>query len=144
MDKKQLTERGIFTKFILPAIKKSGWGIRSQIHEKVTLIAGRVIVRGQMGVRSKRADFILYHKPNIPLAIAAGMQQALSYADLLEVPFIFSFNGNGFIFQDKTGLSPQIEQKRIVAKVDQLEKQLTQSYSDAEKLMQSTVKSLVA
>lgn len=76
-----------------------------------------------MGLRSKgkRADFVLYHKPNMPLAIieakkntlpiAAGMQQGLSYADLLEVPFIFSSNGDGFIFHDKTGLSPQVEQE---------------------------------
>ena len=121
MDKKQLTERDICTKFILPAIKKAGWNIHTQVREEVTLTAGRVIVRGQMGMRSKgkRADFVLYHKPNIPLAIieakkntlsiAAGMQQALSYADLLEVPFIFSSNGDGFIFHDKTGLSSKVE-----------------------------------
>jgi len=123
MDKKQLTERDICTKYILPAIKKAGWDIHTQIREEVNLTAGRVIVRGQMGLRSKgkRADFVLYHKPNMPLAIieakkntlpiAAGMQQGLSYADLLEVPFIFSSNGDGFIFHDKTGLSPQIEQE---------------------------------
>ncbi len=123
MDKKQLTERDICTKYILPAIKKAGWDIHTQIREEVNLTAGRVIVRGQMGLRSKgkRADFVLYHKPNMPLAIieakkntlpiAAGMQQGLSYADLLEVPFIFSSNGDGFIFHDKTGLSPQVEQE---------------------------------
>ena len=123
MDKKQLTERDICTKYILPAIKKAGWDIHTQIREEVTLTAGRVIVRGQMGLRSKgkRADFVLYHKPNMPLAIieakkntlpiAAGMQQGLSYADLLEVPFIFSSNGDGFIFHDKTGLYPQVEQE---------------------------------
>ncbi len=121
MDKKQLTERDICTKFILPAIKKAGWNIHTQVREEVTLTAGRVIVRGQMGMRSKgkRADFVLYHKPNIPLAIieakkntlsiAAGMQQALSYADLLEVPFVFSSNGDGFIFHDKTGLYSKVE-----------------------------------
>lgn len=121
LDKKQLTERDICTKYILPAVKKSGWDIHTQIREEVHLTAGRVIVRGQMATRTKgkRADFVLYHKPNIPLAIieakkntkplADGMQQGLSYADLLEVPFIFSSNGDGFIFHDKTGLSPQIE-----------------------------------
>ncbi len=121
MDKKQLTERDICTKFILPAVKKAGWDIHSQIREEVSLTAGRVIVRGQMGVRGKgkRADFVLYHKPNLPLAvieakknslpIAAGMQQALSYADLLEVPFVFSSNGDGFIFHDRTGLVAQVE-----------------------------------
>lgn len=123
MDKKKLTERDICTKYILPAVKQAGWDIHSQIREEVSLTAGRVIVRGQMGARSKgkRADFVLYHKPNLPLAvieakkntlsIAAGMQQGLNYADLLEVPFIFSSNGDGFIFHDKTGLSPAIEQE---------------------------------
>jgi type I restriction enzyme R subunit len=123
MDKKQLTERDICTKYILPAIKQAGWNIHTQVREEVALTAGRVIVRGQMGTRSKgkRADFVLYHKPNIPLAvieakkntlpIAAGMQQGLGYSDLLEVPFVFSSNGDGFIFHDKTGLSPQLEQE---------------------------------
>jgi type I restriction enzyme, R subunit len=123
MDKKNLTERDICTKYILPAIKKAGWDIHAQIFEEVTLTAGRVIVRGQMGARTKgkRADFVLYHKPNFPLAvieakkntlpIAAGMQQGLSYSDLLEVPFVFSSNGDGFIFHDKTGLSPSVEQE---------------------------------
>ena len=123
MDKKQLTERDICTKYILPAIKKAGWDIHTQVREEVPLTAGRVIVRGQMGARSKgkRADFVLYHKPNMPLAIieakknslpiAAGMQQGLGYSELLEVPFVFSSNGDGFIFHDKTGLSPSIEQE---------------------------------
>lgn len=121
MDKNKLTERDICTKYILPAVKQSGWDIHTQVREEVSITAGRVIVRGQMGVRSKgkRADFVLYHKPNIPLAvieakknslpIAAGMQQALGYSDLLEVPFVFSSNGDGFIFHDKTGLSENIE-----------------------------------
>jgi type I restriction enzyme R subunit len=94
MDKKQLTERDICTKYILPAIKQAGWNIHTQVREEVSLTAGRVIVRGQMGTRSKgkRADFVLYHKPNIPLAvieakkntlpIAAGMQQGLGYSFL--------------------------------------------------------------
>lgn len=123
MDKKQLTERDICTKYILPAIKQAGWNIHTQVREEVSLTAGRVIVRGQMGTRrkGKRADFVLYHKPNIPLAvieakknslpIAAGMQQGLGYSELLEVPFVFSSNGDGFIFHDKTGLSANVEQE---------------------------------
>ncbi|TQF71895.1 EcoAI/FtnUII family type I restriction enzme subunit R [Pseudoalteromonas luteoviolacea] len=123
MDKKKLTERDICTKFILPAVKKAGWDIHSQIREEVSLTAGRIVVRGQMGARTKgkRADFVLYHKPNQPLAIieakkntlpiAAGMQQGLSYSDILEVPFVFSSNGDGFVFHDKTGLYPQKEQE---------------------------------
>lgn len=123
MDKKALSERDICTKYILPAIKRAGWDLHVQVREEVLLTAGRVTVRGQMAARSpgKRADFVLYLKPNIPIAIieakkntlplAAGMQQALHYSDLLEVPFAFSSNGDGFIFHDQTGLSPQVEQE---------------------------------
>lgn len=123
MDKKKLSERDICTKYITPALKKAGWDIHSQIREEVTLTAGRVIVKGQMGMRAKgkRADYVLYHKPNFPLAvveakdnkhsIGAGMQQAQGYADLLDVPFVFSSNGDGFIFHDRTGLFPKKEQE---------------------------------
>jgi len=123
MNKKDLSERDICTKYITPAIKQAGWDIHSQIREEVTLTAGRVIVKGQMGLRAKgkRADYVLYHKPNMPLAvveakdnkhsIGAGMQQAQGYADLLDVPFVFSSNGDGFIFHDRTGLFSKKEQE---------------------------------
>ena len=123
MDKKKLSERDICTKYITPALKKAGWDIHTQIREEVTLTAGRVIVKGQMGMRAKgkRADYVLDHKPYFPLAvieaknnnhsIGAGMQQAQGYADLLDVPFIFSSNGDGFIFHDRTGLFPKKEQE---------------------------------
>ena len=122
MDKKDLSERDICTKYITPALKQAGWDIHSQIREEVTLTAGRVIVKGQMGLRAKgkRADYVLYHKPNMPLAvveakdnkhsIGAGIQQAQGYADLLDVPFVFSSNGDGFLFHDRTGLFVQKEQ----------------------------------
>ena len=85
-----------------------------QIRQEVKLRDGKVIVRGQLGVRKtvKSADVVLYHKPNMPLAvieakankheIGKGMQQGLDYARLLDVPFIFASNGDGFIFHDKT------------------------------------------
>jgi len=123
MDKKKLSERDICTKYITPALKKAGWDIHTQIREEVTLTAGRVIVKGQMGMRAKgkRADYVLDHKPYFPLAVVeaknnnhsvgAGMQQAQGYADLLDVPFVFSSNGDGFIFHDRTGLFPQKEQE---------------------------------
>ena len=123
MDKKKLSERDICTKYITPALKKAGWDIHTQVREEVTLTAGRVIVKGQMGMRAKgkRADYVLDHKPYFPLAVVeaknnnhsvgAGMQQAQGYADLLDVPFVFSSNGDGFIFHDRTGLFPQKEQE---------------------------------
>lgn len=114
MDKKHLTETDIITKFILPALDSSGWDSMTQIRQEVKLRDGKVIVRGQMGMRKtvKSADIVLYHKPNMPLAvieakankheIGKGMQQGLDYARLLDVPFIFASNGDGFIFHDKT------------------------------------------
>jgi len=121
MDKKQLSERDICTKFILPAVKKAGWDEMTQIREEVSFTKGRIIVRGRLVSRGKgkRADFILYYKPNIPLAlieakdnsrsVGDGMQQALEYATTLRIPFVFSSNGDGFVFHDGTGTSAQTE-----------------------------------
>ena len=114
MDKKALSERDICTKFITPAIEKSGWNIQSQIREEVSFTDGKIYVRGKLTTRgkSKRADYILYYKPNIPIAIieakdnnhsvGSGMQQALDYARILDIPCVFSSNGDGFLFHDST------------------------------------------
>lgn len=121
MNKKALSERDICSKFITPSILASGWDMDTQIREEVGFTDGRIYVRGKVHARGakKRADYILYYKPNIPLAIVeakdnnhtvgAGMQQALGYADPLDVPFIFSSNGDGFLFHDKTIESGPIE-----------------------------------
>lgn len=123
MDKKKLSERDICSKFITPAITAAGWDLHTQIREEVSFTKGRIIVRGKMHARGeqKRADYILYYKPNIPLAVieakdnshsvGAGMQQALDYADTLGVPFVFSSNGDGFLMHDRTGKSGQTEQE---------------------------------
>ncbi|MFO0688360.1 MAG: DEAD/DEAH box helicase family protein [Myxococcota bacterium] len=114
MDKRVLSERDICTKFITPALRRSGWDELSQIREEVSFTKGRIIVRGKLVSRgkAKRADYVLYAKPNIPLAlieakdnshgVGDGMQQALEYAAVLDVPFVFSSNGDGFLFHDKT------------------------------------------
>ncbi|GGM80439.1 DEAD/DEAH box helicase family protein [Shewanella xiamenensis] len=114
MQKALLTEADIISKFILPAIKQAGWNDMTQIRQEVKLRDGKVIVRGQVAARRKvkSADIVLYHKPSMPLAvieakankheIGKGMQQGLDYAALLEVPFIFASNGDGFVFHDKT------------------------------------------
>mgnify|MGYP000678106678 CR=1 FL=1 len=97
MNKKDLTERDICTKFINPSIQQAGWDIRKQVREEVFFTDGRIIVQGNLHTRGKRkrADYILYHKPNTPLAIieakdnnspvGAGMQQALEYADIFTI-----------------------------------------------------------
>lgn len=122
MDKKSLSERDICTKFITPALKGAGWDEMNQIREEVYFTKGRIIVRGKLVSRreGKRADYILYHKRNIPIAVieakdnnhsvGAGMQQALVYADTLNIPFAFSSNGDGFVFHDRTGTSATTEE----------------------------------
>lgn len=117
MDKRSLTERDICTKFILPAIKRAGWDEMVQVREEVYFTKGRIIVRGKLVTRgkAKKADFVLYYKPNIPIALIEakdnshsagdGMQQALDYAETLKIPFVFSSNGDGFVFHDRTGAS---------------------------------------
>ena len=114
MNKKDLSERDICTKFITPAIIKSGWDKDSQIREEVSFTAGKVIVRGKLVSRGKgkRADYILYYKNNIPLAVieakdnkhsvGSGIQQAIEYAETLDIPFVFSSNGDAFLFHDRT------------------------------------------
>lgn len=122
MDKKKLSERDICSKFINPALEQAGWTAH-QIREEVTFTNGQIMVRGKLHTRGerKRADYVLYYKKNIPLAVieakdnnhslGSGMQQALSYADCLQVPFVFSSNGDGFLFHDQTGLFGKVEQE---------------------------------
>ena len=117
MDKRSLSERDICTKFITPALRTAGWDEMLQIREEVSFTKGRIIVRGKLVTRgqAKRADYILYYQPNIPVAIIEakdnshsvgdGMQQALDYAETLNIPFVFSSNGDGFVFHDRTGAS---------------------------------------
>ena len=114
MNKKDLSERDICTKFITPSIIKAGWDKDSQIREEVSFTAGKVMVRGKLVSRGKgkRADYILYYKNNIPLAIVeakdnnhstgAGIQQAIEYGEILDIPFVFSSNGDAFLFHDRT------------------------------------------
>jgi type I restriction enzyme R subunit len=121
MDKRALSERDICTKFITPALRQAGWDEMLQIREEVGFTRGRIIVRGKLVTRgkAKRADYVLYYKPNIPIAlieakdntysIGDGIQQALDYAVTLEIPFVFSSNGDGFAFHDRTGLSAEKE-----------------------------------
>lgn len=121
LDKKSLSERDICTKFITPAVKRAGWDELWQIREQVYFTKGRIIVRGKLVTRgrAKFADYILYYKPNIPLAIIEakdnnrsigdGMQQGLDYAATLDIPFVFSSNGDGFLFHDRTGQGSQVE-----------------------------------
>ena len=108
-NKKDLSERDICTKFITPALEQAGWDMQKQVREEVGFTDGRIYVKGNLTTRGKRkrADYILYYKPNIPVAIIeakdnkhsvmAGIQQGLDYATILDIPTVFSSNGDGVI-----------------------------------------------
>ena len=116
MHKKNLSESDICDKFIRPAMEQAGWNGMDQIYREYPLRAGRVVVRGKQAQRDQstvlRADYALFFKANIPLAVVeakdnqhavgAGMAQAIQYAELLGVPFSFASNGDGFVFRDAT------------------------------------------
>lgn len=120
MNKKSLSESDICAKFITPAIVQAGWDEGLQIRREVFFTAGRIIVRGKLVTRSKgkRADYVLYYE-HLPIAlieakdnnhaVGDGMQQALDYAESLAISFVFSSNGDGFVFHDRTGQSAQME-----------------------------------
>lgn len=139
MDKFQLSERDICTKFITPAIQQAGWQ-QHQFCEEVKLTDGRVMVRGQLASRikcpdakggPKRADFVLYARPSVPIAVVEakqakfslghGMQQALAYAEMIDAPFAISSNGDGFLIHDRTGITQPIERELKLGEFPTLE-----------------------
>lgn len=109
-EKLKLSETDICDLFISPAIKSASWDPITQIRREVTLAPGPVIVRGNLSSRNKKkkkfADYVLSWKPDLPVAvveakdnsfsISDGLQQALGYAEILDVPSSFSSNGDGF------------------------------------------------
>ncbi|MBK5965755.1 restriction endonuclease [Thiocystis minor] len=120
MSKKTLSEDDISVKYVTPAIVQAGWDEATQIRRQVYFTKGRILVRGRLVTRgkAKRADIILYFC-GIPIAIIEikgnthalgdGMQQGLEYALILDVPFVFTSNGDGFVFHDRSGQSVQLE-----------------------------------
>ena len=123
IDKPSLSERDICSKYITPAIEAAGWDLMTQVREEVTFTNGRVIVKGRTVTRGKqkRADYVLYYKQNIPIAlieakannhsVGAGMPQGLGYAETMNIPFVFSSNGDAFLFHDRTPGTQQKERE---------------------------------
>jgi len=122
--KKDLSEQEIRTKYITPAIEKAGWDRMTQLGEDVPLTDGKIFIRGKLYARGKlkRADYVLYFKPNIPIAIIeakdnnhsvrSGIQQALGYRELLkDVPCVYSSNGDAFFEHDFTSSNGKIERQ---------------------------------
>lgn len=122
MSKKDLSEADICDRYITPAIYDAGWK-KSQVRREYYFTDGQMIVRGQMTGRGKRkfADYLLFYQPNQPIAVIEakdnnhsvgdGIQQALGYAKALQVPFVFSSNGDAFVFHDRSGTYSQVERQ---------------------------------
>lgn len=120
-EKKELSEADIKAKFITPAIVQAGWNEMTQVRREVTLTPGPVIVRGNLSSRNKKkkkfADYVLQKEKGVPIAvveakdnnctISHGLQQALGYADILEVPCAFSSNGDGFASYNKVAAADE-------------------------------------
>ena len=119
IDKKQMTEEDIKLQFITPAITAK-WSL-SQITMETKITDGKINLKGNMVVRErpKKADYVLYSSANNPIAIVEakdnnhtvsfGLQQAMTYAQMLDVPFAYSSNGDAFYEHDfLTGLERQI------------------------------------
>lgn len=112
MNKKNMSEEDIKLKYITPSIMNAGWDIQKQVRMEYAFTDGRIILRGNMTTRGKRkrADYLLSYKSNFPLAIieakdnnhsiGQGLQQAVNYANMLDVPYVYASNGDGFIEQN--------------------------------------------
>ncbi len=156
--KKDLSERDICTQFILPALKKAGWDIATQVREEVSFTDGRIYVKGNKTTRGKRkrADFILYYKPNIPVAIIeaksnklslnAGIQQGIEYSNILDIPVVYSSNGDGFYEHDKTLFSGKIERELSLDNFpspDEFLEMLHKSFTKSNELLSKLKKELL-
>ena len=125
MSKKDLTEEDIKLRFITPAIKKAGWK-NEHIRMEYYFTDGRVVFQGNIHARQagKKADYLLFHAANKPIAIVeakdnnkplgGGMQQAMEYAQILDIPFAYSSNGDGFLEHDfLTGKETELSLKQF-------------------------------
>lgn len=111
MPLRHLSEEDIKARYITPAVTNAGWDTK-QIRFEYAFTAGRIILRGRMTVRGKqkRADYVLFYKNNLPLAIieakdnnhpvGAGLQQGIEYAQALDIQYVYASNGDGFVEQN--------------------------------------------
>ena len=122
LSKKQMTEEDIKLYFITPALTSRGWQNKITMETKVQFTDGKINIRGNLVSRQspKKADYVLYINSHNPIAIVEakdnnhtvsfGLQQAMTYARMLDVPFAYSSNGDGFYEHDfLTGLEREIK-----------------------------------
>ena len=125
MSKKDLTKEDIKLRYITPAINNAGWK-NEHIRMEYYFTDGRVIFQGKVHARQtgKKADYLLFHAANKPIAIVeakdnnkplgGGMQQAMEYAQILDIPFAYSSNGDGFLEHDfLTGKETELSLKQF-------------------------------
>lgn len=155
MNKKQLSETDIKTKYITPAIKNAGWDIKKQVREEVSFTNGRVIVNGKTTKRGerKRADYILYGKDNLPIAIVeakdnnhsvkSGLLQGVEYGEILDIPFVYSSNGNGFAEFDRTKTSGKIEKELNLEEFPSPE-ELWQRYKESKGIKSEEIEKIIS
>lgn len=121
LPKGQMTEEDIKLNYITPALLDRGWKSKITMETKVQFTDGKINLRGNLVAREtpKKADYILYIERNYPIAIVEakdnnhsvsfGLQQAMTYAQMLDVPFAYSSNGDAFYEHDfLTGMEKQI------------------------------------
>jgi len=147
LDQKSLSERDICTKFITPALEQAGWDVLSQIREEACFTKDRIIVRGKLVTRgkAKRADYILYYKPNIPIALIQAKDNSYLEKASKQTTNLASINMTQ-LRSCPLPLSPLAEQDRIVAKVeelmalrDRLEAQLTTTQTESRRLLEAVL-----
>lgn len=107
-----MTEEEVKLNYITPAIEDAGWS-KKQMRMEYPITAGKIVVRGNTAKRLEKlkADYVLFYKENLPLAVVEakdnshrvgdGIQQALNYAEKLDIRFAFSSNGDNFVFVDR-------------------------------------------
>lgn len=128
-NKKELSEEDIKMKYITPALEKSNWSVKNDMRAEYYFTDGRIDVRGNKAHRrkGKKADYLLFYKANLPIAIVEakdnkhsvgdGMQQGIEYAQILDVPFVYSSNGDGFLEHDMiTGIETELKLDKFPSK----------------------------
>lgn len=145
LSKKELTEEDIKLKYITPALQDSEWDIKTQIRCEYYYTSGKINVRENVAQRGtgKKVDYLLSYKANIPIAIVEakdnkvtvshGIQQAMGYAQDLDIPFAYSSNGDGFYEHDMiTGIEKEISLEEFPTPKELWERYLKEKEIDEE------------
>lgn len=144
----ELTEEDVRAKYIDPSIRNAGWNEELQIRREVFFTDGKIIIQKNKTKRGKRkkADYVLSYKTNLPLAIIEakkntftighGMQQGIEYGEILDIPFIYSCNGEGYLEFDRlTGKSRELKMNEFPTPEELWERYLEEKKLDRSDLL---------